>query len=46
MAIATFKVQIFDSAHDLQVFVTTDSAIATVVAIVADNSGKFVLFYT
>jgi hypothetical protein len=46
MAIAAFKTQIFNSAFDLQVFVSTDAGVSTVVSIVCDNSGKFVLFYT
>ncbi len=41
-----FKVQIFDSPNDLATFINQDnSVVATVFAIVCDNSGKYVLFY-
>ena len=45
MAIAAFKSRIFDSVQDLVTFVTTDAGVNTVVEIVADASGKYVLFY-
>jgi hypothetical protein len=45
MAIAGFKVQIFDDPVALKEFVRT-GAVTTVAAIVCDNNGKYVLFYT
>jgi hypothetical protein len=45
MAIAAFKVRIFDSHNDLKDFVTTDGTVNTVISIVTDNNGKYVLFY-
>lgn len=44
-ALAKFKLRYFDSATDLQTFVSTDLTIVSVVSIVFDNSGKYVLFY-
>jgi hypothetical protein len=45
MAIAGFKLKIFDDAKALQIFVST-GAVTTVVSIVTDASGKYLLFYT
>lgn len=46
MAIATTFVKIFDSAYLLARFVQTDSGIVSVVDIVTDASGKYVLIYS
>lgn len=45
MAIALFKYKIFDNERDLHAFVTTGDPVA-ITAIVFNNSGKYVLFYT
>lgn len=45
MAIAGFRVKMFPTAAQLATFVTTQ-AVTTVISIVYDNSGQFVLFYT
>lgn len=45
MAIAGFKHKIFDDPVALAKFVTT-AAVTTVVSIVSDSSGKYILFYT
>jgi hypothetical protein len=45
VAIAKFKVKIFDTPLDLYTFVTADSGISKVTAIVSDSNGKYVLFY-
>jgi hypothetical protein len=42
--IAAFKVKIFDDPLTLAKFVVANAT--TVVSIVTDNSGKFILFYT
>jgi hypothetical protein len=44
MAIAGFKHKIFDTTIDLQTYVTT-AAVTTVISIVTDNNGKYILFY-
>jgi hypothetical protein len=44
MAIAAFKVAIFDDPVALQKFVST-GAVTTVTAIVCDNNGKYILYY-
>ena len=46
MALITFNYKVFDSAEDLRAFVTTDTAITTVIAIVLEVSGRFTLFYS
>lgn len=45
MAVAKFKVKIFDDPQALYVFVQGDATCASVVSIVTDVSGKYVLFY-
>lgn len=46
MAIATFKMKYFNNPVDLQVFVSTDTGVTTITAIVYDTqSNKYVLFY-
>ncbi len=41
------KVQIFDSPNDLAAFcAVVGNNVTTVVQIVADNNGKYLLFYT
>lgn len=45
MAIAKFKTKIFDDPKALQRFVQGDASCASVVSIVTDNSGKYILFY-
>ena len=45
MSVAKFKTRIFDTALALQQFVVTDASVASVVSIVTNNEGKFVLFY-
>lgn len=42
---AKFACAMFNHALDLQVFVSTTVTVASVVSIVVDPSGKFVLFY-
>ena len=47
MAVAAFKVKIFSDPQALQAYVVSaGGGVTTVVAIVTDNSGKFILFYT
>lgn len=45
MAVAKFKCRIFDTALALQQFVTSDVNVASVVSVVTNNEGKFILFY-
>ena len=45
MALTKFKVQYFSSAVDLQNFVQSESTLASVVDIIFDGSGQYVLFY-
>lgn len=45
MAVAGFKHRRFKSAQELEAFVTSDSTIATIYAIIFDHNGSFVLFY-
>lgn len=45
MAVAKFKSRIFDTSLALQQFVVTDTNVASVVSIVTNNEGKFILFY-
>jgi len=45
VALTKFNVKIFDTPMDLYTFVTTDTNLASVVSIVSDASGKYVLFY-
>jgi len=45
MAVTNFKTRIFSTALDLQKFVLTDPNVATIVAIVTNNEGKFIIFY-
>lgn len=44
MAIANFKYGIFDTARALHEFVTSGDVVS-VVSIVTDGSGKFIVFY-
>lgn len=47
MALATpHRVRYFDTARDLEVFLTTDAAISGVVAVTVDTNGKILLVYT
>lgn len=45
MAIAKFKVKIFDDPWSLTLFVTSDANVASVVSIQTDLNNKYVLFY-
>lgn len=46
MAIANFKMKIFDDPKALLDFALADSACDNIVAIICDNSGKYILYYT
>lgn len=45
MAIAKFKTKIFNDPQALYLFVKDTVEVASVVSIVCDSSGKYVLFY-
>lgn len=45
MAVAKFAVRVFASPKELQVFVSTDASVASVVSVCTDNNGQYVLFY-
>lgn len=45
MAVAKFKVKIFDDPQTLAVFVANDASVASVISVVTDASGKYLLFY-
>ncbi len=45
MAVAKFKMKIFDDPKALADFVATDSSVASVVSITTDLNNKYVLFY-
>jgi hypothetical protein len=45
MAIAKFKSKVFSDPQALYLFVSSDVTVASVISIVTDSSGKYVLFY-
>lgn len=46
MAIAAFKMKDFQTAHELQIFVSTGAVTAVVAIVFNTASGKYTLFYT
>jgi hypothetical protein len=45
MAVAKFKMKIFDDPLALAQFVATDSSVSSVISITTDLNNKYVLFY-
>ena len=45
MALAKFKTKIFTDPQSLYLFVTTDANLSSIISIIGDSSGKYVLFY-
>jgi hypothetical protein len=46
MAVANFKTKVFDTAIDLANYVKDPTKdVSSVVSVVTDNNGKYVLFY-
>jgi hypothetical protein len=45
MAVGKFKMKSFDNAKALADFVATDSSVASVVSVISDLNGQYVLFY-
>lgn len=46
MAIANFKMKIFDDPQSLMLFALSDATCDVIVAIITDNNGKYILFFT